>query len=214
MPIPKKISDDSYMNAKTKVYSTLKDWIIDGTLEPGERLNDANLAKYFDVSRTPVREAIQLLNEQHLVKIIPSSGTFVENIDMDALKKIYDLLGGLQAMALEFCIGHVTEEQFDELDRLNDNFFKCLQAGVASATVDADYRFHIYLSSLSGNKYLVDFSNELLIHARRNEIKFFQYYKDLEKSYQSHKDIIEALRKGDLKTAKKVVTANWRVSYE
>ena len=66
----------------------------------GERLNDADLAKYFSVSRTPVREAIQMLNEQKLVEIVPSSGTFVAPINQEDIKHVYQLLGGLQEMCI------------------------------------------------------------------------------------------------------------------
>ena len=68
MPIPPAQKDAApRTTAKERVYRTLRQWIIDGTMEPGERLNDVELAQYFSVSRTPVREAIQLLDRKSVV---------------------------------------------------------------------------------------------------------------------------------------------------
>ena len=77
MPIPAQQSPVVRTTARERVFKALQEWIIDGPLLPEERLNDAELAKFFSVSRTPVREALQMLAEQKLVTMVPSSGTFV-----------------------------------------------------------------------------------------------------------------------------------------
>lgn len=212
MPIPKKTETINRTTAKERVYTILQQWIVDGTLEPGERLNDADLAKYFSVSRTPVREAIQMLNEQKLVEIVPSSGTFVAPINQEDIKHVYQLLGGLQALALKLCIGTMTAEDLEHLNSLNENFLRCAQMGAVPATIEADYQFHRYLCQLSGNPYLVNYSDQLSIHVSRNENRFFKIYTTPEVSYASHKRIIEALRSGDLETAQTEIEANWAVS--
>ena len=92
MPIPVKKESLPRTTAKERIYTTLRQWIIDGTLEPDERLNDVELAQYFAVSRTPVREALQLLREQKLVNVVPSSGTYVAPIDLQDMRYVYELL--------------------------------------------------------------------------------------------------------------------------
>ena len=71
MPIPKKDSALQRKSAKDLVYETLCDWIIRGEMMPGEKLLDTELAAYFNVSRTPVREALQMLETQKLIKVTP-----------------------------------------------------------------------------------------------------------------------------------------------
>ena len=71
MPIPKKDSALQRKSAKDLVYETLCDWIMRGEMMPGEKLLDTELAAYFDVSRTPVREALQMLEAQKLIKVTP-----------------------------------------------------------------------------------------------------------------------------------------------
>lgn len=71
MPIPKKTNVQAPKTARARVYQTLKEWIENNTLKPREKIYDTELASYFEVSRTPVREAMQLLADQKLIEITP-----------------------------------------------------------------------------------------------------------------------------------------------
>ena len=71
MPIPERPQALQRQSAKSVVYQTVCDWIITGVMKPGEKILDSELASYFNVSRTPVREALQLLQNQKLVCVIP-----------------------------------------------------------------------------------------------------------------------------------------------
>ena len=83
MPIPSKTESIQTLSVKDRIYNVVCEWIITGVLKSGEKILDSELAQYFDVSRTPVREAIQMLERQKLVKVIPSRGTIVANIEID-----------------------------------------------------------------------------------------------------------------------------------
>ena len=129
MPIPPQTQILPRTTAKERVYQTLRQWIINGTLQPRERLNDVELARYFSVSRTPVREALQLLSEKKLVQIVPSSGTYVAPIDDQDMAHVYQLLVALQSLALELCIRTITPEQLERLEELNEHFSRCCAPG-------------------------------------------------------------------------------------
>ncbi len=64
MPVPSQKKSIERLSAKERIYQTIRDWIIEGVLEPNEKLSDIELSEYFAVSRTPVREAFQLLEAQ------------------------------------------------------------------------------------------------------------------------------------------------------
>ena len=95
MPIPSTPRDVDRVSAQQQIYNTLKDWIVDGTLVPGEFINDSEIAKYFSVSRTPVRGAILLLSQQDFVKIMPSKGTKVTETSEEAAAFIYEAISCL-----------------------------------------------------------------------------------------------------------------------
>ena len=88
MPIPKKDSALQRKSAKDLVYETLCDWIIRGEMMPGEKLLDTELAAYFNVSRTPVREALQMLETQKLIKVTPGRATTVAGVDKNDIEML------------------------------------------------------------------------------------------------------------------------------
>lgn len=212
MPIPQDKEIISRTSAKERIYHTLRKWIIDGTLEPGERLNDVELAGYFAVSRTPVREALQLLGEQRLIRFIPSRGTYVAPIDDEDMQYVYELLIGLQILALELAFPHIGSAELEQLTALNNVFLSCVKAGVAEDASTADFEFHRALCNLAGNPYLMEFSDQLELQARRNENRFFREDSTFYDSYEGHKRILAAIRDGDLVLAKAELKKNWAIS--
>ncbi len=214
MPIPAQQSPVVRTTARERVFKALQEWIIDGTLLPEERLNDAELAKYFSVSRTPVREALQMLAEQKLVTMVPSSGTFVAPIDLHDMAHVYELLGILQANAIDLGAANINENDFTILHQINQEFYRCAEQGNARDMLHADWVFHIHIAKLSGNPYLVTYTEQLMVQAHRNEIRFFETHAHFEQSHRSHEEIIDALRRKDTERAKQIIRDNWQISME
>lgn len=77
------------LSAKEKAFHQLQRWIVDGTLEPGEKVTDADLAEALGVSRTPVREALQLLESQGFVEMKPGKETKITLIHPDDALAVY-----------------------------------------------------------------------------------------------------------------------------
>ena len=214
MPIPAQQSPVVRTTARERVFKALQEWIIDGTLLPEERLNDAELAKYFSVSRTPVREALQMLAEQKLVKMVPSSGTFVAPIDLHDMAYVYELLGVLQTNAIDLGAANVTENDLTILHQINQEFYHCAEQGNARDMLHADWVFHIHIAKLSGNPYLVTYTEQLMVQAHRNEIRFFETHAHFKQSYTSHEQIIAALADRDIERARQIIRGNWQISME
>ncbi len=214
MPIPEQQSPVVRTTARERVFKALQEWIIDGTLLPEERLNDAELAKYFSVSRTPVREALQMLAEQKLVTMVPSSGTFVAPIDLADMAHVYELLGILQASAIDLGLPHYTDADFDALRQINQTFYRFAEHGDARNALHSDWEFHNHIAKLSGNPYLITYTEQLMVQAHRNEIRFFETHAHFEQSHHSHEQIIAALRDRNAEEAKRIIRGNWQISIE
>mgnify|MGYP004501727759 CR=1 FL=1 len=212
MPIPAEQKPMVRTTARERVYKTLQQWIINGTLLPEERLNDVELAQYFSVSRTPVREALQMLAEQKLVTTVPSSGTFVAPIDTKDLTYVYELLNGLQCYAIDLGIGRMTEDIAKDMHRINDTFLQYASKGEAGEAITADWNLHHRIAELSENPYLISYTEQLMLQAHRNEIHFFKTRVDPRHSFDAHNRIISALERDDAAAAKAAVCENWRVS--
>ncbi len=185
-------------SVKNRVYERMKQWIIEGTLKPGEKLSDTEIAAHFHVSRTPVREAFQQLEIQKLIKSYPGKATIVTEIETDHIEKWYLPMVSLQQLAATIAIGKVTQDQIEDLKKLEAVFCEKVrgQAG-AMELLWADQNFHNYILEIAGNEYIIDFCNTLCNHIMRLEYQFFQETMTLEESIADHQELIRDLEMRD-----------------
>lgn len=209
MPIPKKDMPDAPKSAKIRVYETLRDWIIDGTLQPGEKILDSELSAYFSVSRTPVREAIQLLADQKLLEVFPGRATQVSDIDCVDISETYHMLAELNSMAVEFAYPHITEEHLENLKKINERFLLASEKHDFTKSRAHDKEFHDTFVKLAGNDFLTNFIETLTCHIARLENVYFDQILDAKDSVNEHAQIIEALEGKDLEKAKEFMKQNW-----
>lgn len=212
MPIPKKEKKYIPKTAKERVYQTLKEWIETNTLKPGEKIFDVDLATYFEVSRTPVREAMQLLADQKLIEIRPGKESRVAPIDLDYMREIYTILGSLHALAIRFAFPKITKQTIQKLETINNN----IRAEVPKNFVDMDNRFHECILELVSNPLLCDFCITLAAHANRFKLIYLSVTKidDSSESVNGHQQIIDALKSRDLTLAEAAVQCNFTYMLE
>ena len=214
MPIPLKQPAPKKEPVKMKIYHTLCEWITYGTLQPGERLNDQEICEYFEVSRTPVREAMQMLAGQKLIEIYPNKGTVGSELDVEHAEKWYLPLAHLHALAAELACRVITDEQIEELAALDRQIQKCIAQGNIVATLHTDLALHNRILVIADNEFLCEFSETLMLHIQRMEYTLLQTYGLSADSFVSHDRLIEALRRRDAETAAREMMHNWLVSLE
>lgn len=207
MPIPTKPKKEKPRTAKERVYEQVRDWIVDGTLQPGEKLMDQELAEYFSVSRTPVREAIQMLADQKLVEIRPGKETRVTLIDLEEAMSNYRVTAELNVLALEMAYPKLTDEVLDELIRLDHSFSVAGRSRSVWEATALDKQFHDVILRLANNCFLTDFIHVLESHNQRVEQIYFSRNDDL--TFQSHEELLAALKRRDLPAAKDAMRRNW-----
>ena len=207
MPIPLSSgSAEPRQTAKERVYNVLRDWIVEGTLVPGEKVNDSEIAAYFGVSRTPVREAIQLLADQRLIEVFPGRESRVAPVDQSRLREVYCIMAELHGLAVRFSYDKLTPKSILTLEQANEQMFLACQAHDREKIRTADEQFHQVFFQLADNDFLNSFSNTLLAHVRRMENLFFTLSGN---SVTEHEALLEALRQKDLELAVERVKENW-----
>lgn len=212
MPIPSKSLPEKPKTAKERVYSEVREWIINGTLQPDERISDQEISYYFSVSRTPVREAMQLLADQKLVTISPGKETRVAPINLKEAVQNYRIMAELQSLAVELTYPQITPQTIDELKRINKSFAIAVNTHDIENTQRFDDQFHdIFLKEVN-SYFLTEFTKILKSHLQRIEILYYKE-KDLISS-QTHEEIIAALEHQDLKKAKEAMRNNWLYTLE
>jgi DNA-binding GntR family transcriptional regulator len=197
------------MTAKERAFSQIQRWIIDGTLQPGEKLVDAELAEALGVSRTPVREALQLLEVQGLVEMHPGRDTRVQPVEKDDILKMYATLAALHSLAAETAATHISAEQIEQLKGLNADFAAAIKQGQPYQAMELDEQFHNLIVDASDNAYAASFSASLQIHIRRFKYVFLaQPVSATAASVEEHARIIEAFEKKDAALAASVMKQN------
>lgn len=210
MPLPNKNrSIKNRKSAKELVYDSLSQWIIDGTLKPGEKLMDSEIATLFSVSRTPVREALLTLESQNLVDVIPGKATVVSSFDLSSIKTLYEAIACININALTIAFPKIDDGIIYKLNEINNRFLSTINSENIDLIRATDKEFHQVFFDLANNSYLNSFEAQLNIHSIRAENMFFKLIKKVEYSYQTHNQIIECLKSRDLESAKRALYSNW-----
>ena len=178
--------------ATKDVYLTLREMILSFELYPGSRVTETELADLFQVSRTPVREALlRLENEGHLT-IRPKQGCFIKQIDIDELSEYYKVRTALEKAAIEDACNHMSREELERLLKLWDPAKRPKRLS-ASAMEEKDESFHIALALGGGNSTLVRYLQDVNDHIRIIRRVDFQDPERIQRTYQEHHEILLAI---------------------
>ncbi|HUO33354.1 MAG TPA: GntR family transcriptional regulator [Candidatus Acidoferrum sp.] len=138
---------------KTYLFNELRDAILSGKWKPGERLNESKLARQYNVSRIPVREALLQLQEQGLVMNHPRRGMFVSTLSEEEVQKISALRIVLESEALKLCRWRLNDTVNAQLSRMVE-LMEGWQGGSQIEAAQLDIEFHRALWANSGNEYI------------------------------------------------------------
>lgn len=190
---------ENYLSLKDRAYQNIKYQIIIGTLKPGTRLPEEELAKAMNISRAPIREAFNRLEKEGFVTIFPRKGAAVSKITTQIIKDIFEIRETLESLAVEKSLGKIAIEELEKVAEGFRNFInKPTNAKNCIQYLALDKKFHDLLSQNCDNKKLIELLANLQeqIHWLRNiSLERFTF----SGSIKEHLAIIEALKKGDTK---------------
>jgi len=210
MPVPvKNTSEKVPVTAKERVYNGIVQWIIDDTLSAGEKLNEAEIANYFSVSRTPVHEALLLLAEQKMVDIYPSRGSYVTKATLEEADAIFEAMSAVSSYIALLACKKRTDEDLAELERINEEASAAVKDRQYVTFLSLDKQFHTYLASVAGNSYLTQYYNQLYLLSYRYEYMLLKKKPDRSGSVREHAELIDALRSRDEARARTVSENNF-----
>lgn len=170
---------------------------------------DAELAEAFGVSRTPIREALQLLEIQGLVEMHPGKDTRVRRIEKEDILNLYPTLAVLHALAAELAAKNILPEQTEKLKGLNAQFKQSVANAQPYQAMEMDEQFHNLILDVANNPYISSYSSSIQIHIRRFKYVFLkQPVNTTQASVQEHASIIEALENRDSIAASTIMKQN------
>lgn len=197
-----------------EIYSTLREWIVQCVLAPGERLRDTELAERLGVSRTPVREALKRLEDDGLVETAANRWTRVTAVDPGQARELYPIIWALESLALTLAGPRLGTAEIAAMEAANIRLARALHDGDPVAASDADRDFHRVVIDAAGNAELANILHDLKLKLRRLEIAYFGGHLVAEASVAEHEAVLDLLRSGEFERAAKALEANWRDSLE
>lgn len=197
-----------YLPLRDVVFNTLRQAILKGELEPGERLMEIQLAQNLGVSRTPVREAIRKLELEGLVIMIPRKGAEVASITEKNLRDVLEVRKALEELAAELACKRMTEEGFQELEKQLSIFAEEVKGNDLTKIAEMDVAFHDIIYKYTFNEKLVQMLNNLREQMYRYRV---EYIKDKGKRsglVTEHVEIMNCIKKRDTEAAKLAVRSH------
>lgn len=199
------------VSLRQRVYQALQDAIVCGDLAPDQRLRDQELAGRLGVSRTPVREALQRLEDEGLVATAPRASTRVTPLDARAAREAFPVVAVLHALAARLGAQHVSAHHFAAMRTANADLARHIADPCAASVfeaIQADDRFHAALLDAAGNREVARALERVMPLVRRLEFAQFGSLAG-RKSVQQHEAIIAACARGDAAEAAALVEENW-----
>lgn len=141
-------------------------WIMEGTLEPGQRIREEDLAEAFGVSRVPIREALRMLENRGLIQIEPYVGANVVKLSPDDIKEIYYLRSELESLACKKAAQNMTDDDINELIELQEileTIWNAETNHLFSSQIAYEYnrKFHMFIYQKSNMNILMEVINNL-----------------------------------------------------
>ena len=185
------------MNVSDKVHLVLRRRLMAGYYDPGAQLKEESVAADLDVSRTPVRAAIQRLIAEGLLEPAPKRGAVVTPWRIEDAEDIFNLRVLLEGYGAALSTRNAGEETLDRMERLNEE----MAAAVRSSDPDrldiihkANYEFHLALYQDCGSAHLRTFGSSLLEYPLVIGGFFIYTEADMDESIRQHTEIISGLR--------------------
>lgn len=212
MPIVMEEITEDCLKEKDAIYNILKRWIVEGKLQPSEKISDLEIAKTFHVSRTPVREALKRLETQKLVIMKPGKSTIISELETSNIEQWYQPMATLQQLAARIAVPKMKTIDILHLKEINENFRIAIAEHRYLDSFEYDKEFHNYILQVAGNEYIFDFCNTLMIHIQRLEYKHFRTGANLIQSVNDHQKMIQAFEIKDEFMAQQMMLNNWNMT--
>lgn len=190
------------------ITAQLRAYIIDGTFAPGSQLKEAPLSTEFQVSRGPIREALQRLVQEGLVIANRNRGMFVTVVSKEDIKDVYKARKSIESEAITKIIQYVDKHSVI-INRLNENIesMATLSNKIGQKViVDSDFQFHSLLVKSLESKRLERTFDTLLTETRVYLVGFEATYPSRERLVDGHCQLLNVMQKGEVIQALQLIS--------
>jgi DNA-binding GntR family transcriptional regulator len=177
--------------------SHLRDMIMEGVLKPGEKIHEQELSDRFQVSRTPIREALRVLAAEGLLTLTPNRGAHIALPTAEGIEELYPLIGELEGLAGELACAHISDAEIERIEALHKKMVAHYRRSEFVKSKKFNREIHEAIFAVAGNASLTDFYRNLMI--RTHSIRYFvrKSPERWQEAIDDHEQIMAALRERD-----------------
>jgi DNA-binding GntR family transcriptional regulator len=204
VPIPKTLGQ--------LIYNYVREAIIKNKLKANQKINEKEIAEHFEVSTTPVREAVLRLGAEGFVKINSHREAVVKELSFQELKEILQVLSILDSSAAELVIENLTPQDLEELEDLTEKMARHCQPDSVDKFIELNTAIHNRLWRNLPNAFLRDtlhYAHNQLLRYNYARLAAFRKPGALEKSLEEHQHMLKVLKAKDKRAIRASVAKHW-----
>lgn len=192
------------------VYDALRSEIISLGLPPGATIDEQQLSQRFNLSRTPIREAMVRLAAEGLITNLPNRGAMVSQIDFLGLPQYFDALSLMYRVTTRLAAIHHAPAQIEEIRALQADYAAAVDSRDVVAMITVNRDFHMAIARAAGNRYFTDLFARLLDEGLRIlRLYYSSFHDELPRQYvQEHDAMIAAIKARDAELAEQIAAAH------
>ena len=199
------------------IYKIIRKKIIAGEFSPGEHIIELEIARAFNTSQAPVREALRQLQREGLIISVPYEGSFICEVHDDEAKEIFQLRYGIEKTAAEAMLKRWSEVHSQALRDILKNMEEAVKNNLLADLVDSDLSFHRYICRNSSNYTVIINTWEMMVGkaglAIMNSNKRLLEQGNISVTLQHHRDMIEAFDSADYEKLMQAFENHWSIIF-
>lgn len=197
---------DSHLTLREKILETIREAILKGSLKPGEKVAEPELAERFGISRTPIREAFRQLESEGYLTVIPRKGAVVASLSERDVEEFYAIKSILEGYAARMAAEKMSDKDIEKLEVINERLEKLAREGDVKNFFRVHNDFHEAFIRASGNEKLLELISQLLLKFNRLRMASLSLPGRMEISVKEHRKILDAFKRREGELAESLVT--------
>jgi GntR family transcriptional regulator, rspAB operon transcriptional repressor len=185
-------------NLNEKIYFYLRNKIVNNELKPGTRIDYNDIANELGVSKTPLRDALQLLQKDGLIEVKSRSGTFVSQLTVKDIEEIFEVRKALERQAVNLAIANISKQNLEQIYQNVVEVDKDIDAGNFNSFFQSDRNFHKTIITCSKNNRLIQMMDSLEAQITWIGVLIAKSQERPRQANSEHKEILNALLKSDI----------------
>lgn len=194
---------------QSQAYIQIKNDILNNTYPAGTLMVERKLCEIYNVSRSPIRNALQKLSHEGLLSFSPGKGVIVSEFNIEDILEVYDLIELLQVFAIKRCIGKGNPVALETLHDILEKMNSALSENNIAQAVEWDQRFHSFIINFAGNKRLINAYENLNNQSMRFQASTLGDKELAQRSYEDHLKIYASIENKDLKAAEDLLLLHY-----